>query len=74
MSRIILHDKRTNNPICIKVKAIDVVEIGYDFRAEAGETTDCSRIYVGKWQFLVKETFEIIMAKIEKLESEGKTC
>jgi hypothetical protein len=64
---IIVHDVFKGEAIFINISAINAV------RKNDYEKGDDSVIYVEGERFIVKETFEMIMAKIENAESEDKT-
>lgn len=72
MSKIIvLHNRYTNEPVVIRVSAINAITKVSE-RTENGKIEECSDIMIGSVPYTVKETIGTVMTKIRQAESEDK--
>lgn len=66
MKTIVLHDSYNNNPIVIRLEAINVLRKVYD----KGDD-EFTEVLVDNFCFTVKEKIGEVILKIKKAESEG---
>lgn len=68
MEIIVLHDKYTNEPIIIRVSAINVIKKEI-LRIDENNREEYTGITVGNIYYAVKEDIGIVMARIKAIEN-----
>lgn len=67
---IVLHDKFSNEPVVIRVSAINAVRKDFGITEDSKE--EYSEVLLGSFFLSVKETIGAVMTKIKQAESEDK--
>jgi hypothetical protein len=67
MKIIVLHDKYSNEPVIINVDAITAVQKWVDRVDDSTDEYSC--VHTSSFTFNVKETIDVVMTKINNVES-----